>query len=82
MYSVWTSSKLQLSRAAEEEVFGLEIRQRNDVRYVEFPLTRCHNSKCGSGARKKRGRGWRIGERRGDAVTQHTTACVVYKSLI
>jgi hypothetical protein len=40
----------------EEEVFGLEIRQRDGVRYVEYPLTCRHISKYGSGARKKKGR--------------------------
>jgi hypothetical protein len=33
------SFQIQSSRAAEEEVFGLEIRQPDSVRYVEFPLT-------------------------------------------
>jgi hypothetical protein len=47
---------VQSNRAAKEEVFRLEIQQRDGIRYVEFPLTRWHNSKRGSGARKKRGR--------------------------
>jgi hypothetical protein len=50
------SFRIQSSRAAEEEVFRLEIRQPDGVRYVEYPLTRWHRSKYGSRTSKKIGR--------------------------
>jgi hypothetical protein len=50
------SFRIQSSWAAEEEVFGLEVWQPDGIRYVEYPLTRWHDSKHGSWAREKRGR--------------------------
>jgi hypothetical protein len=35
----------------EEDGFGLEIRQRDNISHVEFPLTRWHSSKQGNQAR-------------------------------
>jgi hypothetical protein len=48
------SPGLRSSKEAEEEGLGPEIQQRDDVRLVEFPLTRGHNSKRGSQAREER----------------------------
>jgi hypothetical protein len=47
---------IQSSRVAKEDVFGLEVRYPDGVRYVEYPLTQWHDSKRRSCAREKRGR--------------------------
>jgi hypothetical protein len=57
-YGVYTLSGLRSSKAAEEEGFGPEIQQHDNVRLVEFPLTCGRNSKRGSQAREERMKRW------------------------